>query len=48
MVEKNWGIGKYKNMKLFTIDGIEYFDEDLLYLKDGDRLYVSRGTLSIS
>ena len=27
------------------MDGIEYFDEDLLYLRDGDRLYVSKGTL---
>jgi transcription-repair coupling factor (superfamily II helicase) len=45
VVEKNWGIGKYKNIKLFTMDGIEYFDEDLLYLRDGDRLYVSKGTL---
>ena len=44
-VERKWGNGKYKAMKLFTIDAIEYNKEDLDYIKDGEKLYISRGIL---
>jgi hypothetical protein len=33
-----------KNLRVFSIDAVEYFDEDLQYVKNGDRLYISTGT----
>ena len=29
--------------RIFGVDAVELFDEDLLFLKDGNRLYLSRG-----
>lgn len=42
VAEKWWG-SRIKNIRIYGIDSIELFDEDLLYLKNGDRVYVSKG-----
>lgn len=42
IAEKNWG-GSFRTLRVFSIDAVEYFEEDLLYVKNGERLYLSRG-----
>lgn len=34
-LQKNWASEKIKNIRLFSCDAIEMFDDDLLYLRDG-------------
>lgn len=46
-VSKEFESGNFclKSMRIFSIDAVEYFNEDLNYLKNGDRLYISNGTI---
>lgn len=37
-----WGT-RIKNIRIYGIDSIELFDEDLPYLKNADRIYISKG-----
>ena len=42
-IEQYWPNQKYKMIRVFSCDAVEYFDDDLLYLKDGERLFISKG-----
>lgn len=37
-----WGT-RIKNIRIYGIDSIQLFDEDLPYLKNADRIYISKG-----
>ena len=37
----------FKNVRIFSTEAVEYFDEDLQYLKNGDRLYISTGKFQL-
>lgn len=41
--QKEWWPHRHKNIRLFGVDAVEFFDQDLLHLKNGDRLFVSKG-----
>lgn len=34
-------------LRLFSVSGVEYFEDDLKYIKDGTELYASKGLLDI-
>jgi hypothetical protein len=34
LVERKWGSGRYRNLRIFDGRGFEYFDEDLQFVKD--------------
>ena len=42
-MERNWWQNRHRNIRVFGVDAVELFDEDLLYLKNGDRVFVSKG-----
>ena len=33
----------YKHIRFFTIDGVEYEDDDISFIKNRERVYISRG-----
>lgn len=42
-IEQYWPEKNYKAIRVFSCDAVEYFDDDLFYLKNGDRLFISKG-----
>lgn len=42
MCQKKWE-AKYKSIRFFAIDGVEFEDDDLSFIKNKERIYVSRG-----
>lgn len=42
-VEKNWWPNRLKNIRIYGGDAVELFDQDLLYIKNGDKIFVSKG-----
>jgi serine/threonine protein kinase len=41
-VEAKWNL-RLKRIRIFNAEGVEYFEEDLEYLKTNENIYISRG-----
>jgi hypothetical protein len=45
LCDKQWGGGgRYKSMRFFSLEGVEIMEEDLAYVRNGSRIYVSKGS----
>lgn len=41
-LEEKWET-RYRKIRLFTSQGVEIFQDDIIYMKNGSELYVSKG-----